>query len=190
MSTGVEPRANVVIDTNVVLDAFVFGDAQAQPLLEGLRQQRLRWLATEAMRSELVRVLDYACIAARLDAGASDAAEVLRRFDAAATLVPPPAKAAPTCADPDDQKFVDLAVAFGATLLSKDRAVLALRRRLAPWSVTVVAALPACAAEPAASTGPAHYPGATQHAAPTQHDGRAERAKFVQPAHSAHGPQV
>ena len=35
-----------------------------------------------------------------------------------------------TCKDPDDQKFIDLAVAHGATLLSKDRAVLALKKRL------------------------------------------------------------
>lgn len=35
-----------------------------------------------------------------------------------------------TCADPDDQGFIDLAVAHRAPLLSKDRAVLTMKRRL------------------------------------------------------------
>jgi predicted nucleic acid-binding protein len=39
----------------------------------------------------------------------------------------------PRCSDPDDQKFIELAAASGAQgLVSKDRAVLKLRRRCAP----------------------------------------------------------
>ncbi len=39
----------------------------------------------------------------------------------------------PRCSDPDDQKFIELAAAAGAhALVSKDRAVLKLRRRCAP----------------------------------------------------------
>jgi predicted nucleic acid-binding protein len=39
----------------------------------------------------------------------------------------------PRCSDPDDQKFIELAGASGAqALVSKDRAVLKLRRRCAP----------------------------------------------------------
>jgi len=39
----------------------------------------------------------------------------------------------PRCSDPDDQKFIDLAGAVRAQgLVSKDRAVLKLRRRCAP----------------------------------------------------------
>jgi predicted nucleic acid-binding protein len=38
----------------------------------------------------------------------------------------------PRCSDPDDQKFIELASASGAQILvSKDRAVLKLRRRCA-----------------------------------------------------------
>ena len=43
------------------------------------------------------------------------------------------------CSDPDDQGFIDLAVAHRAMLLSKDKAVLRLRRRLAPLAVPVQA---------------------------------------------------
>jgi predicted nucleic acid-binding protein len=40
----------------------------------------------------------------------------------------------PRCSDPDDQKFIELAAAARAgALVSKDRAVLKLRRRCAPW---------------------------------------------------------
>ncbi|MDB5944967.1 MAG: putative toxin-antitoxin system toxin component, family, partial [Ramlibacter sp.] len=42
---------------------------------------------------------------------------------------------------PDDQKFIDLAVAHRALLLSKDRAVLALRKRLAALQVRAGPAL-------------------------------------------------
>jgi len=39
-------------------------------------------------------------------------------------------RASAVCKDPDDQQFIDLAVHHGAILLSKDRAVLSLRKRL------------------------------------------------------------
>ena len=39
-------------------------------------------------------------------------------------------KASVTCNDPDDQKFIDLAVAHKALLLSKDQAVLCMAKRL------------------------------------------------------------
>jgi predicted nucleic acid-binding protein len=51
-------------------------------------------------------------------------------FDARATLCPTAPKAPYTCKDPDDQKFIDLAAAHQATLLSKDKAVLVMRKRL------------------------------------------------------------
>ena len=51
-------------------------------------------------------------------------------------------KAGVTCADPDDQKFIDLAVVHRATLLSKDRAVLCMAKRLHAQGVRVASALP------------------------------------------------
>ena len=43
------------------------------------------------------------------------------------------------CKDPDDQKFIDLAVAHTATLLSKDRLVLKLGKRLLTTGVKTAA---------------------------------------------------
>jgi putative PIN family toxin of toxin-antitoxin system len=132
----------LVLDTNVVLDAFVFDDAAVRPLLPALEAGLVRWLATAAMRDELARVLDYPRIRPRLALRGLAAADVLARFDRHASVVDVPARAPVTCADPDDQKFIDLAVATAALLLSKDAEVLALRKRLAPLAVTARAPLP------------------------------------------------
>ncbi|MBX3622048.1 MAG: PIN domain-containing protein [Rhizobacter sp.] len=42
------------------------------------------------------------------------------------------------CTDPDDQKFIDLAVANARWLVSRDRAVLKLARRAALFGLQVV----------------------------------------------------
>ncbi|HZY17235.1 MAG TPA: putative toxin-antitoxin system toxin component, PIN family [Ramlibacter sp.] len=125
----------LVLDTNVVLDVFVFDDAAARPLLPALREGRLRWLATAAMRDELARVLAYPQIAPRLAFRGLTAHDVLAGFDRHATVVDEAAKAPVTCGDPDDQKFIDLAVERAALLLSKDGEVLAMRKRLARLDV-------------------------------------------------------
>lgn len=121
----------LVLDTNVVLDLWVFADAAAAELDAAIAHGEVTWLATTAMREELAAVLSYEQIGARMEAANISATGVLGRFDAHAVIVPAPPAAVHKCRDPDDQKFVDLAVAHGATLLSKDAQVLALRRKLA-----------------------------------------------------------
>jgi predicted nucleic acid-binding protein len=128
----------IVIDTNIVLDLLVFDDPSWAPLRAALAAGELRWLATAAMREELVRVLGYPLIARRLlkDARAADA--VMSAFDAQVHPVAGvPARARFVCKDPDDQIFIDLAVAQTAQLLSKDQAVLSMRKRLATLGVAV-----------------------------------------------------
>ena len=134
---------NLVLDTNVVLDLLVFGDPSAAPVQAALDAGRLRWLATAGMREELVRVLGYPPIAARLAAAGLGAEQVLHGFDRQACIVAAAARAPVACSDPDDQQFIDLAVQHACTLLSKDGAVLALKRRLAAMRVETGAALPA-----------------------------------------------
>ena len=56
--------------------------------------------------------------------------DVLAKFDQLTTLVDPAPKAKWACKDPDDQRFIDLAVQHKATLLSKDQAVLCMAKRL------------------------------------------------------------
>jgi putative PIN family toxin of toxin-antitoxin system len=120
----------IVLDTNIVLDLFVFGDPATAVLAEKLRSGALRWIATAPMRVELERVLEYPQILRRLQRNQQTGTEVLTRFDAGVHLVDIASKACVTCKDPDDQKFIDLAVAHRAHLLSKDNAVLCMRKRL------------------------------------------------------------
>jgi putative PIN family toxin of toxin-antitoxin system len=136
------PSQLLVLDTNIVLDLFVFADEAAQPVRCGLEGGDLRWLATQAMRDELERVLAYAQIIPRLAFYELAASDVLAAFDRHSQCVAVPAKAPLTCRDPDDQKFIDLAVAHSATLLSKDRAVLALKKRLVALAVHAGPCLP------------------------------------------------
>ena len=132
----------LVLDTNIVLDVFVFADEAATEVRSRLEAGSLRWLATTAMRDELERVLAYAQIIPRLAFYRLSAADVLHAFDRHSQRVEPAIKAPVTCKDPDDQKFIDLAVAHRATLLSKDRAVLALKKRLEPLDVHAGPTLP------------------------------------------------
>jgi putative PIN family toxin of toxin-antitoxin system len=122
--------ANVVLDTNIVLDLFVFSDTHTQGLEQALASNQLRWLATAPMREELARVLAYPKIAVRLAFYQINSEQVLAQFDAQAQLVAVAPKASVICKDPDDQKFIDLAVAHSAWLLSKDQAVLCMAKRL------------------------------------------------------------
>ena len=42
----------IVIDTNIVLDLFVFRDLLAQPLVLALASQKYKWIATVPMRTK------------------------------------------------------------------------------------------------------------------------------------------
>ena len=131
----------IVLDTNIVLDVFVFSDAAAAPVRKALQAGELHWLATQAMRDELERVLAYPQIVPRLGFYRLKAEDVLAAFDRHARLADVAAKAPVTCSDADDQKFIDLAVAARADLLSKDRAVTSMAKRLLALGVRVRQAL-------------------------------------------------
>ncbi len=120
----------IVLDTNIVLDLFVFDDPAVLPLKDVLQTQQLQWIATPAMREELARVLAYKQIVPRLAYYQRSAADVLATFDRLVKVVDVAPKAPVTCKDADDQKFIDLAVAHKTPLLSKDHAVLCMAKRL------------------------------------------------------------
>lgn len=118
----------LVLDTNVVLDWLVFKDAQAGPVAAAVAAGNLRWLVCRRMRDELARTLTYAALAK----WNPDSEHVLTVFDRHSQLQPdpPPAPLNLRCSDPDDQVFLDLALATGARwLLTHDRALLKLARR-------------------------------------------------------------
>lgn len=128
----------MVIDTNIVLDLLLFRDPSTAALAQALAQASLVWYATTAMRDELQRVLTCSAMQpwlARTDR--DDAAGILAQFDRLSQVHAQVPTGSPRCSDPDDQKFIDLALALQALLLSKDHAVLRLRRALAARAVTV-----------------------------------------------------
>ena len=138
-STAVAAPATAVLDTNVLLDWLVFRNPDCAALVAALSSGALRWIATRPMREEMAHVLARG----HLDTWAPALPDIWSTWDRQATEVPVPPSpglaARLRCTDPDDQKFIDLAVAHRATwLLSRDRAVLNLRRRLAGCGVLVM----------------------------------------------------
>ncbi len=130
---------SIVLDTNIVLDLFIFADPATPALRAALEAKSLRWIATQVMRDELERVLAYTRIIPRMQFYQVTAQDVLARFDALVALVPVAPKARYVCKDADDQKFVDLAVEHQTLLLSKDKAVLTMAKRLRPLGVQTAA---------------------------------------------------
>jgi predicted nucleic acid-binding protein len=125
----------LVLDTNVVLDWLVFRDASSEPLGAALEAGRVRWHATDAMRDELATVLARG----GFERWQPDTDRVLGHWDrfAIAAADAPPASGW-TCADPDDQKFLDLAVHSRAVaLLTRDRALRAFARRAGPLGLWI-----------------------------------------------------
>jgi putative PIN family toxin of toxin-antitoxin system len=119
-----------VIDTNIVLDLWLFEDPATIPLRAALQSGAISHLATASMRDELERVLAYPHLVKRMAKSNIQAQDILSRFDEYRLAAEPAAKAACTCKDPDDQKFIDLAVAHAVPLLSKDKAILCMKKRL------------------------------------------------------------
>ena len=126
---GAGARA-LVLDTNIVLDLLVFGDAAVAPVRALLDAQRLCWVATPPMRDELARVLAYPQIAPRLAFYGLTAGQLLQSYEAQVRWVDVAPRVSAVCKDADDQHFIDLAVAHRAILLSKDKAVLCMQKRL------------------------------------------------------------
>lgn len=118
----------VVLDTNVVLDLWLFADPRVVPLRSALQRGAVQALVTAATMAELSHVL----LRPMAQPWSATADEVLASLRACSRQVEPPPRQAPLpprCSDPDDQKFVDLAWGWPAAwLLSRDRAVLKLAR--------------------------------------------------------------
>ena len=120
----------VVLDTNVCLDAFVFDDPRAAPLVAALVSGEVEAVTRADCRDEWLAVLAYPAL--RLDEARRR--EAAARFDRLVTLLEEvaPGEKPPRCRDPDDQKFLELAAASGAAVLfSRDAEVLRLARRTA-----------------------------------------------------------
>ena len=127
----IDTRPLIVLDTNVALDVFVFGQ---NPLLAPLREAIADDLVALAVSDETLTEFGHIL---RLDKIRIEPAErrqsVLEVYrDRVEIYEVAPERAAPKCKDPDDQMFLELAVQHNAAaLISRDKAILKLRKRVA-----------------------------------------------------------
>jgi putative PIN family toxin of toxin-antitoxin system len=115
----------VVLDTNVVLSALLFGGGSAARIRNSWQSGRFVPLASTATAQELVRVLAYP----KFGLAAEEQTELLADYMPWVHVVniPNPPPAVPRCRDPFDTPFLQLAVAGKArALVSGDRDLLAL----------------------------------------------------------------
>ena len=132
---SVSPAATVVIDTNVLLDFWVFDDARAAPLRAVVERGEVCALRSGPQVDELSDVLG------RPGFGLSNEqrCSILRLWDRLAMPVERVFAAPLACTDPSDQMFLDLAhTARADWLVTKDRALLKLARRARAIGLAIV----------------------------------------------------
>jgi putative PIN family toxin of toxin-antitoxin system len=126
----------VVLDTNILLDIFVFNDDRALHLKKALFDRTLHFVASQKTIEEFAEVISRPIF--KLDEQAQ--ATILAQWQSIAvhqddsSLAPAPWK----CLDSDDQIFLDLAYQLRPTILiSKDNAVLQIARGAASEDIHI-----------------------------------------------------
>ena len=118
----------VVLDTNVCLDLFVFNDPRWALILKGLKDGRIFAVTRDDCRQEWLAVLNYE----HLPINDDTRGQFIEMFDTLIHCIAPEEKKIilPRCSDKDDQKFLEIARDAGVeTLISKDKALLKLARK-------------------------------------------------------------
>jgi len=134
------PRA--VIDTNVLLDFWVFDDPAARPLRAAVESGQVNALRSGDSVDELTQVI----MREKFELAADARFGVLRDWDRLATPVERVFAAPFACSDRDDQKFLDLAYSARADwLVTRDKALLKLARRARRDGLKILLPIAACA---------------------------------------------
>ena len=136
--------AAVVLDTHVWMECLHWSDPKAAPLERALREGRLVAALSEEVLMELAGVLSRPAFGAE----ATDVIAVLERAAQGAHWCAPEALAAAAgeleamhvrCRDPEDQKFLALARAAGASILfTRDRLLTKAAKKLRTSGVRVL----------------------------------------------------
>jgi putative PIN family toxin of toxin-antitoxin system len=116
----------VVLDTNIVVSALLFARGRLAPIRLAWQSESFTALISTATTSELVRVLSYP----KFNLTPADCDELLGDYLPFCTTVRIPAKPpkVPSCRDPEDLPFLQLATCGNAEYLaSGDRDLLEIR---------------------------------------------------------------
>lgn len=129
----------VVLDTNAVLDWLVFGNPSMQPIASRIEEGSCRWVGTEATLNELAIV----CARPEFSRWADALPQALATTIAHCQQVEAPDVPRSSrlhCTDPDDQKFIDLAVGRPTVrcLVTRDKALLKLARKAGARNLRVL----------------------------------------------------
>jgi predicted nucleic acid-binding protein len=117
----------LIIDTNVLLDLFVYADERVLALREAIEGKRAQLFYSSAMLEEFKDVLGRA----QFGLGEEVQSSILRNWQDLGTLLSIEHSAPVRCSDPDDQIFINLAFQIRpAVLYSKDLALIDLRNNL------------------------------------------------------------
>ena len=126
----------VVLDTNILLDIFVFNDERALHLKKALFDKTTHFIASQKTIEEFADVISRPLF--KLDEQTQVA--ILAQWQSIAEqqddsdLTPAPW----TCQDPDDQIFIDLAYQLRPSILiSKDKVVLQTASRAASEDILI-----------------------------------------------------
>ncbi|MEO8959650.1 MAG: putative toxin-antitoxin system toxin component, PIN family [Rudaea sp.] len=141
------PPRRVVLDTNIVLSALLFGGGVAAQLRDAWQRGRYTPLVSTITAHELIRVLAYP----KFRLGAPEREELLADYLPYATTValPKTLPRVPKCRDPFDVPFLQLALAGNASaLVTGDKDLLTLTNQFSAPILTPVNFLATLGDEP------------------------------------------
>ena len=128
----------IILDTNILLDIFVFEDVRADRLRNAVLNRQIKTYSNQTSVEELRDVISRPLFA--LEEGRQ--AEIMGQWQSLSQSIEDlKLEAAPwKCQDPDDQVFLDLAFTVRPSILiSKDKAVLKLATRALKEGVWITA---------------------------------------------------